>query len=141
MNFFLSKNKILIIAFLFFLVPFLVLAEEGTGWGGLVPCGGPNQPPCQLCHLFEMIGLIINFITWRIVPAIATLMIVVSGIMFFTALGDPGKLKSALNIIKGTIVGFLIIILAWSITVALYGVMGATEPEGWWEISNVEGCP
>ncbi len=88
-----------------------------------------------------MFGSIINFITWRIVPAIATLMIVVSGVMFFGALGNPAKLQSALNIIKGTVVGFLIIILAWSITVAAYRIMGATSPRGWWEISEIIGCP
>jgi len=127
-----------LLAFLFLSVPAAVKAGEP---GGLVPCGSPPLPPCQLCHLFELIGRIVNMIVWQIVPAIATIMIIYAGIKFFTALGNPGEIQKIKNLFFGIVAGFLIIVLAWSITVALYGAMGAGTPVGWWEIENCPTAP
>ena len=104
---------------------------------GLVPCGQPGNP-CQLCHLFQMFGTIVNTIVWRIVPAIATILIVFTGIRFFTAMGNPAELKKIKDMFIGIFGGFLLIVLAWSVTVALYAAMGAGTPTGWWQIP---GCP
>ncbi len=105
---------------------------------GLVPCGGPGQPPCEICHVFQLFGNIVNTIVWRLVPAIATIMIIVTGIRFFTAMGKPSELEKIKAMFRGIAFGFLIVVLAWSITVALYSVMGAGTPVGWW---NIPGCP
>ena len=126
-----KRGSILVLLFLFFAAPINVTAR-------LVPCGSGTGIACEMCHLFEMIGIIFNFIVWRIVPSIAVIMFMVAGLIFFTALGDPSKVKQAKQIFISTIGGFLIIVLAWSIVLALYTAMGAGTPIGWWEIP---GCP
>ena len=105
---------------------------------GIVPCGPGTGVNCELCHVFEMVGRIVDMVVWRIVPAIATIMIIVAGIRFFTALGKPGELEKIKKMFIGIFAGFLIIVLAWSITIALYSAMGAGSPVGWW---NIPGCP
>ena len=135
-----SATKIGILAIVVFLIFFFVpvAANAQTNDQGLVPCGGPSQPACQLCHLFQMFGTIINTIVWRIVPAIATILIIVAGIKFLTALGNPSELKKIKDMFIGIFAGFLLVVLAWSVTVALYTAMGAGTPTGWWQIP---GCP
>ena len=58
--------------------------------GGLVPCGrscddpdtlGNECEPCTLCHFFLMIERIIDFLLFRIVPALAALMMAIGGVM------------------------------------------------------------
>ncbi len=119
---------------LFLLVPAMAGAQER----GLVPCGPGTDIDCELCHLFEMIGRIVDLVAWRIVPSIAVIMLIVTGIRFFTALGKPGELEKIKKMFIGIFAGFLIVVLAWSITVALYSVMGSGSPVGWW---NIPGCP
>lgn len=133
-RFSITKTGILIVAALliFSFVPVTANAQ------GLVPCGGPGQPACELCHVFQMFGTIVNTIVWKVVPAIATIMIIVAGIRFFTAMGKPAELEKIKKMFIGIVAGFLLVVLAWSVTVALYSAMGAGSPVGWW---NIPGCP
>ena len=130
-KFSITRAGILIIAtfLIFSLIP-------STADARLVPCGEPDNP-CRLCHLFVMFGLIVDMIVWRIVPIIATIMIIYAGIRFLTAMGNPSELEKAKKMFIGIFAGFLIIVLAWSLTVALYTAMGAGTPRGWW---NIQGC-
>jgi len=132
-KFSMTRAGILIVAtfFIFSLIPVTADAR-------LVPCGGTDQPPCELCHLFVMFGFIVDMIVWRIMPIIATIMIIYAGIRFLTAMGNPSELEKAKKMFIGIFAGFLIIVLAWSLTVALYAAMGAGTPIGWW---NIPGCP
>jgi len=123
-----GKNGILVFILLF--IPVIVGAS-----GGLVPCGPGTGVPCQLCHLFEMFGRLIHFITWTIVPPVATIMIMIAGIMFFTAFGNPEKLRTIKKMFIGIFVGLLLIILAWGITASLYTALGGGDIQiNWWEI-------
>ena len=92
--------------------------------GGLVPCGrGCNDPctkececcPCTLCHLFVLFKKIVDFLTINIIFPLAVLMIVIGGVMFLTAAGDPGRIGSAKKILTATVIGILIILIAWLI--------------------------
>jgi len=105
---------------------------------GLVPCGGSTGVDCKLCHLFEMIGRIVDMVVWKVVPSIAIIMLIVAGIRFFTALGNPSELEKIKKMFFGIFAGILIVVLAWGITVALYKILGAGTPTGWW---NIPGCP
>jgi uncharacterized repeat protein (TIGR02543 family) len=126
--FYVKKTFAFLFFFVLLLVPFFVSAQ------GLVPCGGEDRPECHLCHLFEMIGSILDLLLNMIVPLVATLMIMISGIIFFTASGDPGKIEKSKSIIKSVIIGLIISILAWSAVVALYALIGAENPVKWDEI-------
>ncbi len=114
---------------LFFSNPALAAANP------LVPCGGPGQDKCELCHLFVMAGRIFDLIVKRLVPAIAVLMLVIVGIRFFTAMGNPSELAKIKKMFFSIFAGILLVLLAWGITVALYKILGAkVDPKGWWDI-------
>ncbi|MCX6758965.1 MAG: pilin [Candidatus Nealsonbacteria bacterium] len=139
-----NMRKIFLIVFLFlFLFPFLINAQ------GLVPCGGPDKPACQLCHIFVLFDNIVKFLLIpcllnsyvAIVPLIATLMIVIGGVMFFAAVGDPSKIGKATSLLTAVAIGLVIIYGAWLLVNAFFLVIGVnvwTGPgEGWFKID----CP
>jgi hypothetical protein len=65
-------------------IPLFILAQEWpsetrfipayksqTGWRGLVPCGGTDEPDCTLPCLYVLIHNIINFLLWSIATPLA----------------------------------------------------------------------
>lgn len=103
---------IVILGFFLFLsfLPNLAVAQCPTE--GLVPCGTEGCP-CQLCHFFVLFERIIDFIFIKLVPPIAILMLVIGGVMFFFAAGNPGALARAKSIITTTVIGLIIIYVAF----------------------------
>jgi len=121
------------------LFSFSVLAGEYEGYGGtvkyegLVPCGkssvGPNEDeevknPCQLCHLFVMLDGIIDFVLLDILPWIIILMILIAGIMFYFAGGNPSLLLQAKKLITSVVIGVTIILCAYLIIGTVLTVLG-----------------
>jgi len=114
-----KSQKLLIIIFL---VGLFLFFAPGITQAGIVPCGlsedDPDQPgdqtvPCTLCHFFVMFENIIDFIFIKLVPPIAILMLVIGGVMFFFAGGSPGALARAKSIITTTVIGLIIIYVAF----------------------------
>ena len=108
---------------------------------GLVPCGGPDQPDCQLCHFFVMLDSVFDFIILRLAPVVAVLMLVIGGVMFFFGGAKPETLKTAKDVIFTTIFGLVIIFAAWIIINTFFGFIGVADwtglGSGWWVID----CP
>lgn len=139
--------------FLFFLVTFLssnpalalnesaVNSSSNQSWG-LVPCNlGSNNPdtswnetdPCEFMHLIVMLGLILDFLLWKMIPLIVFSMIVVSGILFYVSIGDPTipmKLKAIWRSIGK---GLIIIFFAWTFINIIMISTGYTYGQ-WWNI-------
>ena len=117
-----------------FLVPVFAQAD-------LVPCGGPNEPPCELCHLFVMLDTIIDFVLVYIVFPIATLLLVIGGGMYMFSAGDPGKIAQAKQILFSTIIGLVIIFSAWLVISTFMAAIGLADwvgpADGWYKID----CP
>jgi len=116
--------------------------------GGLVPCGRMcNDPctkececcPCTLCHLFVLFKKIVDFITIDVLFPLAVLMIVVGGVMFLTAAGDPGRIGNAKKMLTATVIGLLIIFLAWLIvdTIIMFLTPAGSPFQNWSTIN----CP
>lgn len=104
-----KKNyKLFLLIFIFIISPFIIQAA------GLVPCGGDGEPSCGLCHLFVMIRSVIVFLT-GIAAVVLAIMLIVGGIMFVTAHGNPEWVTKARKTITGAIIGFLIVIMSWII--------------------------
>lgn len=118
-----------------FALPFFVLASSTQP---LVPCQGLD---CGPCHIFEMLGRVFDFIVLNIVPPFALVMFVIAGIMFFAAMGDSSKLERSKSIMISTVIGIVLISLAWLITVQIYSIFGADEnyTKDWWEICSESG--
>jgi hypothetical protein len=118
--------------------------------GGLVPCGRTCDDkctkncecaPCTLCHLFVLFKRIVDFLTINIIFPLAILMIVIGGVMFLTAGGDPGRIGGAKKILTATIIGLVIILTAWLLvdTVIMF-LVPASSPFQNWETIDCPVC-
>jgi hypothetical protein len=118
--------------------------------GGLVPCGRScDDPctaececaPCTLCHLFVLFKRIIDFLAKDVLFPLAVLMIVVGGVMFLTAAGDPGRIGTAKKILTSVVIGLVIIFLAWLIvdTIIMF-ITPAGSPFQNWSTINCPIC-
>ncbi len=140
-------RKIFLIIFGIFLLSCLIPASVSAE---LVPCGMSGDDPsttfyencpCTFCHFFVMFNRIIDFVLIDIVPAVAVLLLVIAGIYFFTAAGDPNKLGEAKKIITAVVLGLLIIFSSWIFINMFFDFIGVSEwtglRQGWWQID----CP
>ncbi len=82
---------------------------------------------CQFCHFFVMIDGIFDFVLTYIVPPIAVLMIVVGGIMFYFAGGNPNLVIRGKSLIKSVIIGLFIAYGSFMIVGFLLNVVGAAD--------------
>jgi len=64
---------------------------------------------------FEALIANVIGIIFKLALLIAPVMLIIAGIMFMTAAGDPAKIQNAQNLAKWVIIGLLIAILARSI--------------------------
>jgi len=134
-----------------FLFSFSVLAGTYEGYGGtvkyegLVPCGkssvGPDETegvrkPCQLCHLFVMLDGIIDFVLLDILPWIVILMILIAGIMFYFAGGNPSLLLQAKKLITSVVIGLVIILCSYLIIGTILTVL---EVQSWTTLDEWAG--
>ncbi|MCP6718558.1 MAG: pilin [Patescibacteria group bacterium] len=141
------NKKILII--LLFLFLFLIIPIQSQA--GLVPCGSceefdpddkticlNEQDDCTFCDIFVLVNNILILVLTRLVPIIATVMLVWGGFMFFSSVESPGKVEDAKNIIKAVIIGMVIIFVAWVFLNSFLSTIGVAKwaglEEGWWEI-------
>jgi hypothetical protein len=116
--------------------------------GGLVPCGRMcDDPctiececaPCTLCHLFVLAKRVIDFLTLNVLFPLAVLVIVIGGIMFLTAAGNPGRIETSKKILTSVVIGLLIIFLAWLIvdTIIMFMTKSGSPFQNWKTIN----CP
>ncbi len=124
---------------------FIPLMVSGAG---LVPCGGEGEDPCQLCHLFEMVKNIIDFLLLPpsgLLFVIGTLLFIIAGMMYIVAkLFAPdniGMLSQADKVMTSVVIGLVIVFGAWIFVNTFFTVIGVAEwtglDEGWWTVS----CP
>ena len=131
-------RKIFLVIFLFSLI--LTFVPRLTQAAGLVPCGGPGEPACQLCHIFVMLDRIIDSILIQIVPSLAALMIAVGGFMYIIAYvggGEPEMLSRAKRLFTSVAFGLLIIYGAFLIIGTFFWFIGLADwteeiYRNWW---------
>lgn len=127
--------------FLIILLGTLLLSPVISQAAGFVPCGGQGEPRCQFCHFFVMLDTIFDFIILRMAPIVATLMLVIGGVMFFFAGAKPEAMKTGKDIIFSALLGLAIIFTAWIVINTLLGFMDVAVwtglESGWWQIK----CP
>ena len=126
------------IFFFTFLLLVLVLPLSQALGQGLVPCGGEGQDSCKLCHLFVLLDNIIDFVLFTIVPVLAIFMIVIGGFLFLTSSGDPQNIQRGRDILRTTVLGLVLIFVAWLIVNLLFTLIGVADwtglQEGWFSI-------
>lgn len=117
---------------------------ETPNSAGLVPCGKSVNDPattwnecnaCGPCSLILMMQLIIEFLV-KISGVIATLAVIVGGFVYILAGGVPAIISKAKSMIKYSLVGFIIILIAWVVIDSILTTMGYIDPMGdvWYTI-------
>ena len=81
---------------------------------GIVPCGGPDEDPCNICYLISGVRDLINW-GLGILITVALLAIFISGVMYLVSTGDPGMMESAKNFMKSALIGTVVFLAAWLI--------------------------
>ena len=81
------------------------------------------QNPLKDLTFTGLINNIINFL-FTIAVIVAPILLVIAGVIFMTAAGDPGKVKTARNMLLWTIVGFAIILISKGLVSVLKGILG-----------------
>jgi len=83
----------------------------------------PEEPTGGFTSFAGVFSKIFSLI-WPIVGGIAVIMIIVAGILFMTAGGDPEKIATARTSIIWAIIGIVVAILAYSVPAIITLVMG-----------------
>jgi hypothetical protein len=131
---------------------FLAVPEQASAQG-LVPCGYDmngngivdTSEQCNVCHLFQLGGNIVNFLLvpsavnsgFAIVPVLAALLFAWGGFVWVTAFGSPGRVQEGKKIIFATIIGILIVYGAWLFINLLLNALNVntfTGTNNWWQI-------
>jgi hypothetical protein len=134
-----KKKHFKVLAVLAFLAVFVLLPQwQAASAAGLVPCGGPDEPACNLCWFFLMARFAIDFIIFKVVTAVSALLLVIAGVLFLFATEDSGRYETGKNIIKGVIYGYQIAAAGWVFINTFFMVIGVSEwsglKDGWWKV-------
>lgn len=111
----------------------------------LIPCGGPGQEACTLCHLFDLAKKIIDTLTTVIAPAIAVLAFTVGGFKILMSGPNPGLRSEGMKAIRNGVIGLLIVFGSWIIVsefiLFFVGSQNITSLAPWSQITCVPPLP
>lgn len=129
-------KKILIIGLLLVIGNLSLVSLAQAQAKGIVPCGrcaqfGPGQDgrpvclvpsegatsaqaaPCTVCHFFQLLQNIINFLVYYISAPLATLMAIIIGILFLFSGGNPKIISDAKGKLWLLIWGIIWVLVSW----------------------------
>ncbi len=96
------------------LVAVILLAPIASYAAALVPCG-TGGTPCTLCDLVKLANNLIDFMLVQLAAPLATLSIIIGGILMITAGGNESQLQRGKQIFSAALIGFVIALGAWLI--------------------------
>ena len=106
----------------------------GLGWAftalaadPLVPCGREGTPACNLCHFWQLINNVINFLVFDIAAPLGVVMILIGGVIFLTSAGSEERIGQAKKILTNTIIGLVIVFCAWLLVDSLIKTIASNE--------------
>lgn len=111
---------------------------------GVVPCGrlidNPattdtnEQSPCGICHLAQLANKIIQLM-FELAIGVTFLFLIITGLTYVTAAGDPERKKQAQASLMAVLKGFAAVFLAWLIIDFFLSAAGFLKPlEGQWNV-------
>ena len=105
----------------------------GAGGGGAGGNLGPLLPACAAtgrCSLCDLIQVAINFgeFLFGIVGALVLLYFFYGGFLMLTSAGEGGKVKKGKDVLVNSVIGLLIVFLAYS---GVNFIIGAVAKTGW----------
>jgi hypothetical protein len=132
------RKTLLTILLISIFLPFV--AQAGCE-GPLVPCGTSTTPPCTLCHLFELLNNILDFLLTCLAPIVAVLMFTIGGLLFILSQFDivsANIFSQAKGIVTAVVVGLVIIFASYIFLNAFLSTIGYADWTGlgtWWQIN------
>lgn len=117
--------------FLWFSGPTAVEAASG-----LVPCGGPGQMPCQMCHVVDLTKNVSDWIV-RIATLLVILFFVVSGLYLVSSVGAVSAKTTARRYIVQATVGYVIILSIWGVIDVVLRVVLVADGYAMWSTSII----
>ena len=86
-----------------------------------------------------MLDGILDFVLFKIVLPVASLLSVIGGMMFLFYTEDPEKAKKGKSILTSVVIGVVVIFAAWLIINSFFMAIGVAEwtglKEGWFQIN------
>ncbi|MEK7510323.1 MAG: hypothetical protein AAB567_02045 [Patescibacteria group bacterium] len=82
--------------------------------------------PLKTKSLIELIDNLLNFL-FTLALIGAPILLVIAGVMFMTAAGNPSRISTARNMLMWTIIGFGVILLSRGLIILLQGILGVTS--------------
>jgi len=79
---------------------------------GLVTCGGPGEPACQMCYAVSTVQGVINWLV-GILGILAALMIIYAGVRLVISAGNVEAKTTAKSIMGSMLLGYVIVLAAW----------------------------
>lgn len=122
-------SKKLLILFVLMIFAGFVFCPEYSDAAGLVPCGGKDEDPCTLCHLFIGIN---NILTWmrNVLVAVGTFAIVGAGILYIVSAGSQQMMETAKTMIKQALIGVAVVLGSWLIVNTVMNVLSVRSDLG-----------
>lgn len=128
-----------------FLLPLIIagilLAPVGASavsWFPIVPCGVSGTPTCTSCDLFKAFKNVIDLVLYGITGPIAAFMVVWAGGLMLLGGANPKLYSQGTTMLKNTLYGVAIILLAWLFTNTLIKTLATGNSfDAWYEFS----CP
>jgi len=110
----------LILIIVIFAVPLFVSAQivPEVCRGEIFSADGTTNQ-CGFCALIQLVRNVINFIVLFLIVPLAAIAFAIAGIIYITAVGNPGKVKQAHDIFAYAFWGLILTLLAWLIVSAL----------------------
>jgi hypothetical protein len=143
MRFYSTKNSLIMVLFLagaIALIPFLPVYSAG-----IVPCGGPGQPDCNICWFFVLMRQTLDFLLFEAATALAGFALAVAGVLFLFSGYNPGRYETAKAIVTNVFKGYLAMMAGWLFVNTFFMVIGVTEwsglKDGWWKVKVTCGMP
>ena len=113
---------------------FLLLITSLAPAQGLVQCGNPGQPACNLCSFLELVKNIINFAI-QITFAFAGLFITWGAFVIMTAGGSEARVEEGKKMMTTAVIGLVIMLSSWLILGTVIQIItGSPSKLPWTEI-------
>ncbi len=113
---------------------FLLLITSFASAQGLVQCGNPGQPACNLCSFLELAKNLINFAI-QITFAFAGLFITWGAFVIMTAGGSAARVEEGKKMMTTAVIGLVIMLTSWLILGTVIQIItGSPSKLPWTEI-------
>src|SRR3989338_5046382 len=113
-----------IAALVFLLLPL----APATAAEGLVPCGNPGQPACNVCYFGELVNRVIRFGIFNLAIPVAILMLLYGGFRYAFSFGNPNNISAATKVLRNTLVGLFIVFAAFfAVDTAIKALVGGGD--------------